>query len=290
MSQQEENNGGILAMEVYFPSAHVAQKDLEVEYKVSTGKFTEGLGQDTLAFVGDREDINSICLTVVNNLLEKYDIPRDEVGRLEVGTESLVDKSKSTKTVLMSLFEGVDNVDIEGTTTINACYGGTAALLNALHWVDSASYDGRYAIVVAADIAVYGEGPARPTSGCGAVAMLVGRDAPLVIDLVTRASYSCNQWDFFKPNPHSEYPVVNGKYSQSCYLMAFDRCYRTYIARQKARRGLDVGSSTADHMLFHSPYNKLVQKTVQRMYYLDSLSGHVDWDPELDKVQYSTVQ
>lgn len=32
----------------------------------------------------DREDINSVCLTVVSQLLEKYDIPRDEVGRIEV--------------------------------------------------------------------------------------------------------------------------------------------------------------------------------------------------------------
>lgn len=42
-------------------------------------------------------------------------------------------------------------------TTINACYGGTAALLNALAWVESSGWDGRYAIVVAADIAVYAE-------------------------------------------------------------------------------------------------------------------------------------
>ena len=283
MSNHLENNVGILAMEVYFPSSFVTQKDLEVEYKVSAGKFTKGLGQDTLAFVGDREDINSICLTVVNNLLEKYEIPREKVGRLEVGTETLVDKSKSTKTVLMSLFEGVGNLDVEGTTTVNACYGGTAALINALNWVDSASYDGRYAIVVAGDIAVYAEGPARPTSGCGAVAMLIGRDAPLTVDLLTRSSYACNQWDFFKPDPHTEYPVVNGKYSQSCYLMAFDSCYSKFVERQKTRRNRDVGSKTADHLLFHSPYNKLVQKTVQRMYYLDSLSGHIDMDPQLTK-------
>jgi hypothetical protein len=28
-----------------------------------TGKYQIGLGQDRMAFVGDREDINSICLT-----------------------------------------------------------------------------------------------------------------------------------------------------------------------------------------------------------------------------------
>ena len=78
------------------------------------------------AVTGDREDINSIALTVVQSLLEKYDISHSSVGRIEVGTESLVDKSKSIKTVLMSLFEGSGNSDIEGTTVVNACYGGTS--------------------------------------------------------------------------------------------------------------------------------------------------------------------
>lgn len=41
---------------------------------------------------------------------------------------------------------------------------------------------GRFALVVAADIAVYAKGRARPTGGAGAVAMLVGPNAPLVID------------------------------------------------------------------------------------------------------------
>ena len=42
--------------------------------------------------------------------------------------------------------------------TTNACYGGTNALFNALNWVESGNWDGRYAIVVAADIAVYEKG------------------------------------------------------------------------------------------------------------------------------------
>lgn len=58
-----------------------------------------------------------------------------------------------------------DNTDIEGATVINACYGGTAALLNAFTWVESDGWDGRFAIVVAADIATYARGPARPTCG-----------------------------------------------------------------------------------------------------------------------------
>ena len=41
---------------------------------------------------------------------------------------------------------------------------------------------GRFAVVVAADIAVYASGNARPTGGAGAVAMLVGPNAPLVLE------------------------------------------------------------------------------------------------------------
>ena len=75
-----------------------------------------------------------------------------------MGTESIVDKSKSTKTVLMSLF------------------------------------------------AEYAAGPARPTGGCGAVAMLVGRDTPLQFDMKSRTTYAADVWDFFKPEMDSEYP------------------------------------------------------------------------------------
>lgn len=282
-SETTDNNVGILAMEVYFPNAHVLQTDLEVADKVSPGKYTLGLGQDALAYVGDREDINSISLSVVVSLLEKYDIPLNQIGRIEIGTETLIDKSKSTKTVLMDLFDLVGNVDVEGTTVYNACYGGTAALLNALNWADSPSWDGRYAIVIAADIAVYAPGPARPTCGCGAVAMLVGRDAPLKVDLKTRTAHATHQWDFFKPNPHSEYPVVNGKFSQKCYLTAFDSCYTRFLEKQKIHRNRQRGSQDIDYLLFHSPYNKLVQKTVQRLVFLDTRSGHLPPAPSLQR-------
>ena len=120
----------------------------------------------------------------------------------------MVDKSKSTKTVLMSLFPGI--TDMEGATVVNACYGGTSALLNAFYWVESSGWDGRYAIVVAADIAAYDKGPARPTCGAGAVAVLVGRDAPLAFNPKEKASHAAHVWDFFKPDHTVEYPTVDG--------------------------------------------------------------------------------
>jgi alkylation response protein AidB-like acyl-CoA dehydrogenase len=62
---------GILAVEVYFPRAYVAQAALEEHVGVPQGKYTIGLGQQGLAVTGDAEDVNSLCLTVVHSLLEK---------------------------------------------------------------------------------------------------------------------------------------------------------------------------------------------------------------------------
>ena len=48
--------------------------------------------------------------------------------------------------------------------------------------INFACYTGRYALVVAGDIAVYATGNARPTGGAGAVAMLVGSNAALIVE------------------------------------------------------------------------------------------------------------
>jgi hydroxymethylglutaryl-CoA synthase len=135
-----------------------------------------------MACTDDREDINSFALSAVSSLLKKYDIDPTSIGRLDVGTETIIDKSKSVKTVLMDLFAESGNHDIEGIDSKNACYGGTAALFNAVNWVQSESWDGRNAIVFAGDIAIYAEGSARPVGGAGAFACLVGPDAPLVFE------------------------------------------------------------------------------------------------------------
>lgn len=119
----------------------------------------------------------------------KYNIDPKSIGRMEVGTETIIDKSKSVKTALMQLFAESGNTDIEGVDTTNACYGGTSALFNSLSWIESSYWDGRYALVVCGDIAVYSAGAARPTGGCGAVALLIGKDAPIVFDRGKTSSF-----------------------------------------------------------------------------------------------------
>lgn len=218
----------------------------------------------------------------MSNLLEKNDIDPKSIGRLEVGTETLLDKSKSVKSVLMQLFTPSGNTSIEGVDTVNACYGGTNALFNTINWVESSAWDGRDAIVVAGDIAVYAKGAARPTGGAGVVAMLVGPDASLVFDEGKRGSYMAHAYDFYKPDFTSEYPVVDGHFSIKCYTEAVDACYKAYNEREKVLDARANGSSTEekktgvdrfDYNLFHAPTCKLVEKSYARLIYNDYLNN-----------------
>jgi hydroxymethylglutaryl-CoA synthase len=98
---------------------------------------------------------------------------------------------------------------------------------------------GRYGIVLCTDVAVYPKGNARPTGGCGAIAMLIGPNAPLVFENV-RSTFIDNAYDFYKPNPRkqftlnsdtsildTEYPTVDGHLSINVYLNSLVQCYET---------------------------------------------------------------
>lgn len=194
------------------------------------------------------------------------------------------------------------NTNIEGVDTINACYGGTNAVFNAINWVESSAWDGRDAIVVAGDIALYARGAARPTGGAGAVAMLIGPDAPLAFEPGKRGSYMQHAYDFYKPDLTSEYPIVDGHFSIKCYSEAVDACYNAYHKRieslanghSNGHSGTDASKTpidSFDYMAFHAPTCKLVSKSYARMLYNDylrdpSASVFVDVPAEIKDLDY----
>ncbi|KAK4893502.1 3-hydroxy-3-methylglutaryl coenzyme A synthase [Elasticomyces elasticus] len=283
--ENRPQNIGIKAIELYFPSQCVDQTELEKFDGVSAGKYTIGLGQTKMSFCDDREDIYSLTLTTVSSLFKKYNIDPATIGRLEVGTETLLDKSKSVKSVLMQLFEKSGNFNVEGVDTINACYGGTNALFNTFNWFESSAWDGRNAVVVAGDIALYKKGAARPTGGAGCVAMLIGPDAPIAVEPGLRGSYITHAYDFYKPDLTSEYPIVDGHFSVKCYTEAVDKCYKAYNEREKTLKSKMNGHANGthaepetpldrfDYMCFHAPTCKLVSKSYARLLYNDYLSN-----------------
>ncbi|RYP36622.1 hypothetical protein DL767_003326 [Monosporascus sp. MG133] len=276
-------NVGIKAMEIYVPNQALDQALFEKYQGVSTGKYTIGLGLTYMNYCTDREDVCSLALTAVSSLLRKYNIDPKSIGRLEVGTESPIDKAKSVKSVLTQLFEPAGNTSLEGVDTINACYGGTSALFNAVNWVESRSWDGRDAIVVASDIALYKEAPSRPTGGAGCVAMLVGPNAVLALDPTLKGTFMTHGYDFYKPDFKVEYPLVNGHESIRCYLSALDGCYshlRERIEQENRKvngHGPKIEAKSTldlfDYMAFHTPNCKLVSKSYGRLLYNEYLAA-----------------
>lgn len=186
----------------------------------------------------------------------------------------------------MQLFEKSGNFNVEGVDTVNACYGGTNALFNSVNWVESSGWDGRDAIVVAGDIALYKKGNARPTGGAGCVAMLIGPDAPIVVEPGLRGSYITHAYDFYKPDLTSEYPIVDGHFSIRCYTEAVDACYKAYNNREATLKAQQNGQANGvnghaqeqetpldrfDYMCFHAPTCKLVAKSYARLLFNDYL-------------------
>lgn len=266
---------GIAGLAFYFPRNCVSMADLEVFDDVAPGKYTKGLGQAAMSVPHDCEDAASMAMTVLQRLVDRYHLSYADIGRVEVGTESRSDKAKSVKSCLMQLFEQSGNADCEGLDNTNACYGSTAALLNTANWAESSAWDGRYGVVVAADIAVYEPGPARPTGGAGAVAILVGRGeaCPMRFETALKASCFGNSYDFYKPYAHSEYPKVNGPQTVDCFVHAMDSCYKAYKTRAEQRAGAAPGSfsveTSVDYFCCHSPFYKMVKRALARLVYLD---------------------
>ncbi|DBA70992.1 TPA: hypothetical protein ACH3X2_011428 [Trebouxia sp. C0005] len=253
------SNIGILAVEPYFPSQFVDQAELEKHDNVPAGKYTVGLGQTSMAFFKDQENVVSAAMTVTQNLMDKYQIDPRSIGRLEVGTESSIDRSKSIKTFLMALFADSGNTDIEGVDNVNACYGGTAGLYNAINWIESRAWDGRYAMVVASDEAVYAEGPARPSGGAGAVAFLVGPNAPLVLERGLTSCHMEHMYDFYKPA--GVYPKVDGPLSLKCYMRALETCYIRLCRKAEVRTAVNIANPRHPHAPHAPTHSPLVQPT-----------------------------
>jgi len=301
---RQPNNIGILAIQVYIPHRAVLLSDLETASNISPGKYTLGLGQHCMSFVSDNEDIHSISLTVVSQLLSTHNISPECIGRIDVATESSIDRSKSIKSVLMTLFHGL-NHEIDGNDVTHACFGGYQALINSISWMESSFWNGKYALVVCSDIALYSDSAARATGGAGAIAMLIGHNAPLVIEPQLRSMWIEHTYDFFKPirNPPTEYPIVFGSETMNCFYKGIERCYKNLIQKNRSlrissthnnntnnaenRMEHDEDALEIDYFLCHAPFNKLVRKSFAWLLYLENQDvDHNSTDKHTTHFQY----
>lgn len=190
----------------------------------------------------------------------------DEKSRIEMVitcSESSFDFSKSMSTYLMDLL-GL-NRNCRLFEVKNACYSGVAGLQNAVNFVLSGVSPGAKALVVATDIARFmvEEGGdalsadwsfAEPSSGAGAVAMLVS-DKPYIFQIDVGASgyYGYEVMDTCRPSADSE--AGDSDLSLLSYLDCCENAYREYAKRVSGTHYAD----SFQFLAFHTPFGGMVK-------------------------------
>jgi hydroxymethylglutaryl-CoA synthase len=249
---------GISALAIYIPPLYLSHDDLADFRSVPREKFSIGLGNKNMAIVPQWEDTVTMGANAAEMAIENAGIRKEDIGLLIVSTETAVDQSKP----IASFIQGL--LGIGPRTRVyeikHACYGGTAAIMNAIDWIISGHNAGKIALVITSDISNYGLGTSgEPTQGAGAVACIVSEHAEFIhFSPSLNACYSEDVYDFWRPNGNAV-PVVDGKYSIACYLKALKFCsgeLQENIIKALGKSLLDY----FDYFVYHTPFGKMAFK------------------------------
>ncbi|WP_129113235.1 hydroxymethylglutaryl-CoA synthase [Halegenticoccus tardaugens] len=220
-------------------------------------KYTKGLGLEASSFPDVYEDIVTMGANAAKRLMDRRGLTPDDVGRIDVATESAFDNSKPVSTYIAGCLEQVFDGDFHHANKGErkfACVAGTQSIDDAYNWIKAGRNRGRSAIVVATDTALYERGdPGEATQGAGAVAMLISED-PDVVELSTEQGYgSADETDFLKPN--QQFPSVDGKRSVQVYLARMREALEDY----ESVAG-DTHLDDFAYIPFHTPFPGMVRK------------------------------
>ncbi|WP_254764482.1 hydroxymethylglutaryl-CoA synthase [Natrinema marinum] len=226
-------------------------------------KYTKGLGLNASSFPDSYEDIVTMGANAAHRLMERKGLEPDDIGRIDVATESAFDNSKPVSTYVAGCLEQVYDGDFHHANKGErkfACIAGTQSLDDAYNWIRAGRNRGRSALVIATDTALYARGDdGEATQGAGAVAMLISED-PNLVELSAEQGYgSADETDFLKPN--QQFPSVDGK-----------RSVQVYLARM--REALEDFESVAGEVHeddfvfapFHTPFPGMVRKAALLAY------------------------
>ncbi|NEU56108.1 hydroxymethylglutaryl-CoA synthase [Halorussus sp. MSC15.2] len=220
-------------------------------------KYTKGLGLHASSFPDAHEDIVTMGANAAHRLMDRKGLTPDDIGRIDVATESAFDNSKPVSTYIAGCLEQVYDEDFHHANKGErkfACIAGTQSLDDAYNWIKAGRNRGRAALVVATDTALYARGdPGEATQGAGAVAMLITED-PSLVELSTDQGYgSADETDFLKPN--QQFPSVDGKRSMQVYLARMREALEDYESVAGASHPEDFA-----YIPFHTPFPGMVRK------------------------------
>ena len=256
------NPVGIEAMNAFCGSARMDVRALAEHRNLDTQRFDNLLMSEKtvpLPF----EDPVSMGVNAAKPIIDA--LSPEAKNRIELiitCTESAFDFGKSMSTYFNKLLGLSRNCRLFELK--NACYSGTAGLQMAINFILSQAAPGAKALVIATDIARFmiAEGGdaltedwsfAEPSSGAGAVAMLVS-DQPYVFqaDVGANGYYGYEVMDTCRPIPDSE--AGDADLSLLSYLDCCENSYREY-----EKRIADVDYATSfGYLAFHTPFGGMI--------------------------------
>jgi len=258
---------------LYIPLANRNNPKEPTEFSLSRetdpGKYLYGIGVAKMSIPDKYQDVVTLAANAIYELIERNDISPKDINRIEIGTESSFDKSKSITTYVIGALEkkmGKGSLkrcaSPEGKS---ACAYTAFALENALDWVRSGRSNGSKRIICAADRASYAfRSAGEPTQGAAATAILVEENPKFLEFDEIIGQYTEHEDTFFRPD-FSNVAFVKGKESEIKYMHAMREAFDHYTeqAIESGFINLKPEDALTDHfdlLSFHTPFPKMVQK------------------------------
>jgi len=255
---------GIDAMEIWVGNCKL---DLPETFAPAKGeepeKYTKGLGLRASSFPDSYEDIVTMGANAAHRLMERKGLTPEDIGRIDVATESAFDNSKPVSTYIAGCLESVYGGNFHHANKGErkfACIAGTQSISDAYNWIAANRHRDRAAIVIATDTALYARGDdGEATQGAGAVALLIDEDPELAVLSDVQGIGSADETDFLKPN--QQFPSVDGKRSMQVYLARMREALEDY----KAAAG-PINPEELAYGPFHTPFPGMVRKAAVLAY------------------------
>ncbi|NRT86788.1 hydroxymethylglutaryl-CoA synthase family protein [Clostridium beijerinckii] len=254
---------GIEAMNVYGGTAYLDVMELAKYRNLDSARF-ENLLMKEKSVALPYEDPITYGVNAAKPIIDS--LSQEEKDRIELVitcTESGIDFGKSISTYIreyLGLSRNCRAFEIK-----QACYSGTAGFQMAVNFILSQTSPGAKALVVATDISRFlvAEGGdaltedwsfAEPSSGAGAVAILVGENpAVFQIDVGANGYYGYEVMDTCRAVPDCE--AGNADLSLLSYLDCCEQAFKEYSTRVT-----DVDyRNTFQYLSFHTPFGGMVK-------------------------------
>lgn len=256
-------NVGIDAINAYTARCSLDVRELFAARGLNMARF-DNLKMTRKSVAAPWEDPVTHAVNAARPLVDELgEDERNSIEMLIVATESGLDFGKSLANYVhdqLGLSRNCRCFEVK-----QACYGSTAALQMAAHYVAANGARAPRVLVVSTDVAsdIHGhilisEGEhssnfAEPSLGTGAVAMLVSAEPRvLALDLGASGLYSFEVMDTFRPLPGREAGDPDG--SLLAYLDCLSKCVEHYRERVEA---VDFGTDF-EQLVFHTPFPGLV--------------------------------